>query len=297
MDFYISWSHSDAIFSDYFNDCSMLISAIPSNKNFTKKFNTLPSKLIFDCGALFYARNPGKFKLENVLDIQLSMVETVPSSIPITLVHLDEPLLHKNTLSEKYSSVERTIFNAYEYINLIQQKNYPNNVSLMGVIQGYDISSTLYCIHELRKLGYKKFGLGSMLSRGVNEQIGYINEVSKEVGPENLHVFGVTGVKQIKEMSKLKIASFDSSRPTMVAAYHQVFYSNPFRTLLISESKITKTQERIFKPLNCDCPVCKIQPKDILNLSHRKYTKIRSVHNYYHLVKTIKEIQMKEGVY
>jgi 7-cyano-7-deazaguanine tRNA-ribosyltransferase len=297
MDFYISWSHSDAIFSDYFSDCCMLISAVPQNKNFIIKFDNLPSKLIFDSGALFYARNPGKYKLENVLDIQLGMVETVPSNIPITLVHLDEPLLHKNTLSEKYSSVERTIFNAYEYINLITKKKYPINVSLMGVIQGYDISSSIYCIHELRKLGYKKFGLGSMLSRGVTEQIKFISEVSKEVGPENLHVFGVTGIKQIQEMARLNIASFDSSRPTMVAAFHQVFYSNPFRTLLISESKVTKPQERIFTPLNCDCPVCKVNAEDILNLSHRKYTKIRSIHNYFHLVKTIDEIQMKKGVY
>jgi 7-cyano-7-deazaguanine tRNA-ribosyltransferase len=275
----------------------MLISAVPQNKNFASKFKVFPQKLIFDCGALFYSRNPLIFRLESILDTQLSMVKTVPNSIPITLVHLDEPLLNKTSLSEKYSSVERTIFNAYEYINLIAKRNFPDNVSLMGVIQGYDSSSTMYCIQELRRLGYKKFGLGSMLSRGVSEQIKYIRMVSEEVGPENLHVFGVTGIRALQEMAKLNVASFDSSRPTMVAAFHQVFYSNPFRTYLVSESKVTKVQERISEPLFCSCPICKVQPEDILNLSHRKYTKLRSVHNYYHLNNTIKEIQIQKGVY
>ncbi|MEH7386759.1 tRNA-guanine transglycosylase [Bacillus sp. JJ1521] len=296
MDFYISWSHSDAIFCEYFDNCCMLISAIPDNKNGIKRFRKKPKKLIIDSGALFYSKNPGKFKLRDILDTQFYIIDSAPQDIPIQLVHLDEPLLDKPTLSDKFSAVEKTLFNAYEYVNLLQKYDLPPNVSLMGVIQGYDFPSITFSIHELKKLGFKRFGLGSMLARNPVEQVRYIKFVAQQVGSENLHIFGVTGINQMREMAKIKMASFDSSRPTMVAAFHQIFYSNPFRTLLISKSNVTRTQERIDKPLDCECPACIENPEDILNISHRDYMKLRSVHNYYHLAKTIEEIKQSEGV-
>lgn len=296
MDFYISWSHSDAIFCDYFPNCCMLISSIPDNKYSVKKFKKNPKKLIIDSGALFYSKNPGKYKLRDILETQLYILESSPKEIPIQLVHLDEPLLNKQTLSDKYSSVEKTLFNAYEYIHLIKQYNLPSNVTLMGVIQGFDLPSITYSIHELKKMGYTFFGVGSMLARSPSEQILYMKFVTDIIGPKNVHIFGVTGINQMVEMAKLNIASFDSSRPTMVAAFHQVMYSDPFRTYLISESNVNRTQERIATPLECNCPACKENPKDILNISHRKFMKLRSIHNYYHLSKTIDYIKNSEGV-
>jgi 7-cyano-7-deazaguanine tRNA-ribosyltransferase len=293
VDFYISWSHSDAVFCDYYDECCMLISAVPENKNGIKKFNRKPKKLIIDSGALYYSKNPGKYKLKDILDIQKFIIDSTPSDIPIQLVHLDEPLLNKVTLSEKFSSIEKTIFNAYEYLNLIDQSRLPSNVTLMGVIQGYDMPSTKYCLHELRRIGYKNFGLGSMLARNSEEQIQYMRFVSEIVGSDNLHIFGVTGIQQINEMARLKITSFDSSRPTMVAAFHQIIYSSPFRIYLISHSEVKRSQQRISKPLFCECPICIKKPDDILNTSHRDYMKLRSVHNYYHLSKTIDEIKRR----
>ncbi|MEH7255608.1 queuine tRNA-ribosyltransferase [Neobacillus niacini] len=296
MDFYISWSHSDAIFCDYFDECCMLISAVPDNKYGIKKFKKKPKKLIIDSGALFYSKNPGKYKLRDILEIQKFIIDSAPPDIPIKLVHLDEPLLNKNTLSEKFSSVEKTLFNAYEYVNLLDKSKLPENVSLMGVIQGFDIPSTKYCIYELKKMGFKNFGLGSMLVRNPEEQVRYMKSVAEIIGPEHLHIFGVTGIQQMKEMAKLKILSFDSSRPTMVAAFHQIFYSNPFRTYVISQSNVKRKKLVISKPLYCQCPVCMKEPTDILNISHRDYMKLRSIHNYYHLGKTIDEIKISEGV-
>ncbi|MGG3471324.1 queuine tRNA-ribosyltransferase [Neobacillus pocheonensis] len=296
MDFYISWSHSDAIFCDYFDECCMLISAVPDNKHGLKKFKKKPQKLIIDSGALFYSKNPGKYKLRDILEIQKYIIDSAPSDIPIKLVHLDEPLLNKKTLSDKYSSVEKTLFNAYEYVNCMSKSNLPNNVSLMGVIQGFDMPSTKYCIHELKKMGYQNFGLGSMLARSPVEQIKYMKSVIEIVGPEHLHIFGVTGIQQIKEMARFNILSFDSSRPTMVAAFHQIIYSKPFRTYVISQSNVKRRTLLISKPLFCKCPVCLKHPEDILNISHRDYMKLRSIHNYYHLAKTIDEIKVNEGV-
>jgi 7-cyano-7-deazaguanine tRNA-ribosyltransferase len=291
LDFYISWSHSDAIFSDYFDSCPMLVSAIPDNKHALKRFSNFPSKLIIDSGALYYSKNQRVKNLKEIMETQMFLIDSIPDTIPIKIVHLDEPLVQKHTLSEKYDSVERTLFNALEHMKLFSSLKSTENVSMIGVIQGYDFPSIQYSIHELKKMGYKNFGLGSLLNKSAKEQIKYIKYVTELVGPENLHIFGVTGIEQIKHMAKLKISSFDSSRPTMVAAFFQVFYSEPFRTFLISTSKINRSQRRIEKPLECNCPICIENPYEILNTSHRTYMKKRSVHNYYHLVKTIEKIK------
>jgi 7-cyano-7-deazaguanine tRNA-ribosyltransferase len=296
MDFYISWSHSDAIFCDYFNECCMLISAVPDNKYGIKKFKRKPKKLIIDSGALFYSKKPGQYKLRDVLEIQKNIIDSASPDIPIQLVHLDEPLLNKKTLSEKFSSVEKTLFNAFEYLSLMNETNLPKNVTLMGVIQGFDMPSTIYCIHELKKMGYENFGLGSMLARSPLEQVHYMKSVVEIVGSENLHIFGVTGIQQIKEMAKMNICSFDSSRPTMVAAFQQIFYSNPFRTYIISQSKVKRKGKMISTPLPCLCPICLTEPENIMNTTHRHFMKLRSIHNYYHLAKTINEIKISEGV-
>ena len=295
LDFYISWSHSDAVFCNYFDRCPMLISAVPDNKYAFKKFKKSPEKLIIDSGALYYAKQSSKRYLRHIFDIQRYIIESAPVNLPINIVHLDDPLLNKNTLSEKYEAVERTLFNANEHMNLFKREGFPDNVSIMGVIQGYDFPSIRYSIFELKKMGYTNFGIGSMLSRNASDQIDYIKYLSQSLSPENLHVFGVTGIPQMKVMSELKIKSFDSSRPTMSAAFFQVMYSNPFRTYLISGSKVGRSQPKLEKALSCLCPVCLDNPEDIINMSNRKYMKLRSIHNYYHLMKTIEQIKRKSG--
>ncbi|MEC1071405.1 queuine tRNA-ribosyltransferase [Priestia megaterium] len=296
MDFYISWSHSDAIFSHYFEDCPMLISAAPKNKHAFKRVDKYPNKLIIDSGALYYSKQKRNYNVKKIMDNQLSIIDSLPEDLPIKVVHLDEPLINKNSLSEKYESVERTLFNAYEHLRLFDMIKIPKNVSMIGVIQGYDFPSIQYSIHELKKMGYTHFGLGSLLNKSAKEQINYIRYASDIVGSENLHVFGVTGIEQIREMAKLKISSFDSSRPTMAAVFFQIMYSNPFRTYVISTSSVDRSQIRIVEPLDCECPVCLENPQDLLNMSHRKYTQKRSVHNYYHLLNTIHKIKLEEGL-
>jgi len=297
LDFYVSWSHSDALYSDYFESCPLLISAISRNTYSLKRFKKVPLKLIIDSGAVFYAKKNLKYKVKDIFEEQLKLAMPLLNKCPITLVHADEPLLNKKTVSEKFDAVQKTIVNAQEYMNLAKRNSIvqENKLSIMGVIQGYDLPSLRFSIFELQKLGYVKFGIGSLLGKSVDVQIELIKFASELVGAENLHVFGVTGIPQIKEMKNMKIASFDSSRPTKAAIYHQVFYSDPFQTFVIDQSKIDKRQgQRLDAPLACDCPICKINQNDIFNISHRKYTLLRSIHNYYHFSKTINRIIHEE---
>ncbi|MDO7905345.1 queuine tRNA-ribosyltransferase [Paenibacillus sp. JX-17] len=296
MDFYISWSHSDANFIDYFPDCFMLVSAVPDNRGSLRRFQKKPRKLLVDCGSVYYVKQKERPSLKEVYDIQASIYDGCPVSTEVTLVHFDEPMLYKETLSQKYYSMERTLFNANEYITLINSFK-DERLSCMGVIQGFDEASIIYSAFELQKMGYKKFGIGSLLKKNLSEQIAIIKLASNIVGASNLHVFGVTGLLPIKTMIDLGIASCDSTRPTMAAAFYQVFYSNPFRTFYLAESHAKPSSpNRLESPLPCLCPICKNNANEILIPSPREYMRLRSVHNYFHLTEEINEMKRNKGV-
>lgn len=287
MRFYVGWSHSDALFSDYFSDCPTLVSALPDNRGTLKRFNRKPSDLIIDCGAVYHSKQKQKPTLKSVFEIQVSMIDECTNDCSITLVHYDEPMINKSTLSEMFHALEKNLYNAYEYQRVVSDRRFGANISTMGVIQGFDKASIHFSANELKKMGYKKFGIGSLLTKGHVKQIQFIKYAIECVGAENLHVFGVTGLPQMAAMMRMGISSFDSTRPTMAAAYFQVFYSNPFRTFFLSESRAKPHSPRISEPLLCDCPVCQVNPKVILKSSPREYMQLRSIHNYYHLIRTI----------
>lgn len=296
MEFYVSWSHSDALYTDYFPDSPILISALPDNRWALKRFNSKPKKLIIDCGSVFYVRQRKRPMVKDIFELQRSFIEESEQGCDITLVHFDEPMLNKKTLSERYQAMERTLFNAYEYLQLVRQSELDKSINCMGVIQGYDRESIRYSAFELKRIGYSKFGIGSLLAKGHNKQVELIQYAIEVVGASNLHVFGVTGITQMSAMIDMGVKSIDSSRPTMAAAFFQVFYSNPFRTYYLSDSRAKPTADnRISNPLPCDCPVCLNQKSEILIPSPREYMRLRSIHNYYHLVRALENMKSKRG--
>lgn len=294
LDFYVGWSHSDAFFCDFFPNCPILISAIPDNRGTLKRFKHKPKKLILDCGSVFYVKQKSRPPLKDIFSIQISLLEDCEADTNVQLVHFDEPMLNKTTLSDRYKAMERTLFNAYEYLNLFTLANLQKSVQPMGVIQGYDKASIEFSAYELTKMGYKKFGIGSLLTKHYTRQIEMIQYAADIVGPLNLHVFGVTGIPQMRAMVEMGVCSFDSTRPTMAAAFFQVFYSRPFRTFFLSESRAKLTSPRLSSPLPCECPVCTENAYDILIPSPRNYMKLRSIHNYYHLMVAFSDILLEK---
>lgn len=295
MKFYVGWSHSDAMYSDIFEGCPMLISAVPENNRPLRRFRVQPRSLIVDSGALYY-NAPGKAqKLRDIFNRQLEVIQDASPETDISLVHVDKPMLNQNSLSARYAAMEKTLYNAYEYLGLFRKSSLSNRVKALGVVQGFDRASLRFAALELLKMGYENFGVGSLIGRNVEEQMDFVEQVAEIVGADRLHVFGVTGIPQIRRMAELRVASFDSTRPTMVAAYYQVFYSNPFRTYVLSASKVANRNRTISEPLPCECPVCEKNSDGLLIPSPRVYMKMRSIHNYYHFVKTIEEILAERG--
>ncbi|WP_149847117.1 queuine tRNA-ribosyltransferase [Paenibacillus sp. 37] len=294
MHFYVGWSHSDAIFTDYFPDCSILVSAVPDNKGKIHRLKLKPKKIIMDCGSVYYVKQKSRPILKDIFNIQVSFLEN-SNPQEAYLVHFDEPMFNKKTLSERYMAMEKTLFNAYEYLSLFSSKRFPRHIQPMGVIQGYDQASIEFSAYELIRYGYTTFGIGSLLAQNQKKQIEMINYASNIVGASNLHVFGVTGIPQMEAMVELGVKSFDSTRPTMAAAFFQVFYSRPFKTFFISKSHAKLSSPRLSEPLPCDCPVCLENASNLFIPSPRDHMRLRSIHNYYHLNIVLNDLIIKKN--
>lgn len=293
MKFYISWSHSDPIYSDYFENCNMLVSPTGVNGffNFGKWVNQ-PKNIIIDSGAYSYLNSGGKPATQkDVFCKQLRIAEGLKTKALIC--HLDHPINPKNNdQTSAFHAVERTLGNAYEFMNLYKtSKIYQSHrIEPMATIQGADYESITFCANELKRIGYNNFGLGSLAPLyNPLEIFKRINYASDIVGAENLHVFGISRIDLAKELFLLKIRSIDSTRPMKAAVHNTVFYSSPFRSYSISGAHKGR-YKKLYKTLDCRCPVCKTNTEQILKVGSNKYTKARAIHNYYHLVRQLKSI-------
>ncbi len=288
MIFYISWSHSDPVYCDYFSNCSMLISPSGVNSSFKiSNWPNQPQRVILDSGAYYYLNydgppvNQGEVFRKQLRIIRGIQVETI-------LCHLDHPINPRNsTQVPVFQAMERTLGNACEFLELYQRHKLHKNplFKLLAVIQGVDHNSIKYCAGELKRMGYELFGLGSLAPLfNPTEIVERIKVAAEAVGGENLHIFGISRIDVIAQLNKLGIRSMDSTRP-MKAAYHNaVFYSNPFRIYGIGGSQNENRYKMILKqPLPCPCPTCTNTPELLLKTGSRKYTKARALHNYYHL--------------
>jgi len=288
MDFYISWSRSDPIFSNYFVNCKVLISPSNTLRSFNLgKWTNQPDKVIIDSSAFYYMFGRSAPPPKEIFKEQVRIIKG--HKCLVTLCPFDYPISpgSGNTLNT-FSAIEKTLGNAYEFLELYEKEELYNNpqIDSMGVIQGTDKSSIQFCVNELQRMGFKKFGLGSLAALYSPEEIlRRVSFAADVAGVDRLHVFGISRLDVISQLKQLNIESIDSTRPTKAAIYNAIFYSNPFRTYGIKGSRNADKYSRILSiPLPCQCPTCKENPEMLLVTEGKKAINARAVHNYYHLV-------------
>jgi len=293
MKFYISWTKSDPVYSNYLSKTNILIS--PSNLSTStgviKKWKQKPSQLIVDSGAYYFINKKKDFPLQReIFKKQLQIIKD--TNVPCIICHLDRPISYNSkTHSNSYLAIEKTLNNAYEFLSLYYKYGLDKNENIksLGVIQGTTKDSIQFCAKELRNLEFDYFGLGSLANLYSKDKIlSRIKYTTEVIFGNRLHLFGISRMDLEETFSKYNIRSIDSSRPAFAAIYRKVFYSNPFRTYGIITAKNSKNLTKVInEPLKCNCPVCKVNPKLLMNPDSSKGVKARTLHNYYHLLKSI----------
>lgn len=297
MHFFVSWSHSDPIYSDYFNDCNILISTSGVSSSFNLgSWPNKPKRIIIDSGAYYYINNSEyRATQKSIFFKQKNIIKNV--QLEAVICHLDHPISPK--MSDQvttFLSIEKTLGNAYEFLKLF--KHYLADThgltKPLAVIQGTDENSIKFCASELKGMGYKLFGLGSLAALyNPVEIVNRIEAAAQVVSGENLHIFGISRLDIIKQLKAIKIRSVDSSRPIKAAIHNAVFYSKPFRVYGIKGAKNDNSYSNLLsKPLPCPCPVCQSNLNLLIKTGNNKTTKARALHNYFHLVRQIESISL-----
>lgn len=248
-----------------------------------------PQKLIVDSRAFYYLLHANKLPSQKtVFEQQMRIIQDIDTTT--YLCHLDQPITPGTTSqSSTYLMVEKTLANAYDFIELYHKANLDKNsyIEPMGVIQGIDKLSIQFCAKELLRIGFKTFGLGSLAKLyNPSEILDRVTAACDVVGEDCLHLFGISRLDIIKELKHLKISSLDSTRPMMAAIYNGLFYSHPFRTYGIQTARNSSSYSEILnQPIPCECPICQSDPYLLMEPGKKKSVNARAVHNYYHLIK------------
>lgn len=290
MRFYVSWYPGDPWYPRYDDDCAMLVSITSVSQIWTlDRYATKPRYLMLDSGGYRYATAPGERpNPSEAFDRQMRVLEAYDGEAVVCA--LDYPVLDPDAGSnERDRCIDQTVAYAYEFKSLLEESRPREDVAGMAIVQGYDVSSMVYCAHRLGEIGFPLYGVGSLAplrhKEEILERVGAVQEV---LGPE-LHVFGVSAVDTVAALADLGVSSVDSSRPAKAAMYNQVFYSRPFRRFSVAESQdrtgvSLPASRRLSEALPCTCPVCAGRSNPgILKLGSRRHVALRTLHNYWHL--------------
>lgn len=291
MDFYVSWYLGDPLYPSYDPECALLVSITSVARDWTiHQLPVLPQKLLIDSGGYRFAIAPREaLSPAQVLQRQMTLLNGAP--IPTIICARDYPILDKSlTSAEKDQSITQTIAYAYELKSLLHRQGIADQITPMAVVQGYDTDSLVYCAQELKSIGFPLYGLGSLAELRQHHLImERIRTVAEVIGADRLHIFGVSVVQTVQALQKMGIHSIDSSRPAKAAAYNEILYSHPYRRYGILEPSPTPMKgrfpihRRLTQPLPCVCPVCKVDPEQIMIVGKRANIRSRALHNYYHL--------------
>ena len=294
--FYVSWYLGDPVYPAYTRDCSLLLSPTSLSRQWTlRDLSALPARLILDSGGFRYHRSGEKAPTAHeLLERQLSILGD--TGIPTLLCPLDSPIGWSSVgIVDTDLKIANTLAHASELQRLIQGLRLPSNVEPLGIVQGYDGASLRYCTQELRNLGYRRFGIGSLArvpdSREIARRIAAVFDVAQTP----LHLFGIGSPNVVQHLNPEWLASVDSSRPAKAAACNEIFYSRPFRRCGImngdgvSISKLP-VHRCLAEPLDCMCPICEKDPAAVLRVGRRDHIRSRAVHNYFHLQRAIEDL-------
>jgi tRNA-guanine family transglycosylase len=294
MKYFASWTHSDPLYQDFLPDTCLLVSPPSVNQAWQAvTWPVMPAALIIDSGAFQYHKEGRTLPPDVVLARQLHM--SAGLSLPISICHLDVPMLGTRNILELDRRITRNLEQARWLMQYIVTHGLPAHVTPIGVIQGYT-PERIYLVGQiLAEMGYTSFALGSlagMVASSRDELLRRVEAALEAVGP-NLHVLGVSSTTVLPQLVRAGVASIDSGAPIHEAWRGGLFYSRPFRRYKLASPHFQEWRrtysfaEILTDPLPCDCPVCQENPEHIFQLKGKRFINLRAVHNYYHILRDL----------
>lgn len=291
--FFCSWTRVDPEFQLYDDEASILLSPSILAKSWDiRKWSKLPSTLYIDSG--IYTDQKSRPSVESILESQVRITQNTPD-IPVYYSHPDILLLKGLDQETLIHSLNENLERAAEYLTLFYQRRI-NGVPV-GVIHGLD-PETIYLTHQrLVDLGYEYFAIGSLSVRITHHRSMVIDllQFILDSGIKPLHVLGLT-LPLIDEFEPGSFASFDTAAAIKLAHNGSVLYRAPIRRYILRPNAYNNLRANVYsfrtpleEPLECDCPVCRVDSEQLVGDNNSIVRVNRSIHNYFMLKRETEE--------
>lgn len=167
--------------------------------------------------------------------------------------------------------------------------------ALFGIVQGSEFKDLRQeSARYINSLGFDGFGIGGDLWRqkgGTNKVLGWITPLLDEKKPR--HMLGVGYLKNIEDLIKAGIDTFDCTVPTHYARRGIAFTSEG--RLNLHQMKFMKKHEPLDK--NCICEVCLHYKKDyichLLKAGELTALKLLTFHNLWYFNSFVEDLRQK----
>lgn len=291
--FFCSWTRVDPEFQLYDEEANILLSpTILSNNWDISRWSKLPASLYVDSG--IYSDRSSRPSVESILDSQVRISKNI-KSIPVYYSHPDILLFKGFAQSIIIDSLNENLKRAEDYIKLFRVKNISGIP--VGVIHGLDPETIYMTYLRLIKLGYQYFAIGSLSVRITHNRqlvIGLLQFIL-DSGINPVHVLGLT-LPLINEFDPGSFASFDTSAPIKLAHNGSVLYRSPLRRCILRPNAFNHLRANVYsfrtaleEPLDCDCPVCRVDSEQLIGDNNARVRVNRSLHNYFMLKREVEE--------
>ena len=182
------------------------------------RLNNKPLETMGDCGAFAYVSEEVppvtveevvEFYNECDFDMGVSVDHVIPGYQPNNAKGIPEWVKRQ----------EITLELAQDFLQL--NKKWKCRFLPIGVAQGWSPKSYAHSVTLLQKMGYRRIGLGGMVSLKTNDIVNCLEEINGVRNSETrFHLFGVTRCDQVKKFGQFGVSSFDSTSPLRQAFKH-----------------------------------------------------------------------------
>ncbi len=197
---------------------------------------------------------------------------------------------------ELQSRLALTINNAERCLELHERYSYP--FTLLGVVQGWDVTSYRLCAKALLKLGFTYLAIAGQRKLSlIKDAIDAVSEEAHQLGKKiNIHVLGTGNPKILEFYIQKGITSFDSStwlRKAWLSEKHNYFLVNgkhydAYRATRVGLGKFDVNKLKWDIEINCSCYFCRSLGQQILLFRGHERNTRRGFHNICQYVQLLK---------
>lgn len=285
--FYISWTKLEPEFQQYDTSCNILLSPSLLRGGWNcRMWEHLPKRLMIDSG-VYTAQ--GKLHTSEVLHSQRKLAEGSDEIAEVFFPHADQIIPPGLTFAEEQAAIRENMKRAHRYLREFRAAGLQGTP--VGVIHAFDEESMYYCYRTLSSMGYRSFGIGSLSVRSKKSKtsVKQVLETAINLGIGPLHIFGIT-LPFYTEDPGPGIISFDTSTPIRMAYNGSILYHGPLRRYILRPEGYQKERAHQFafntilhEPKPCSCPVCSVDPLQLISGSESEKKRNRMIHNYFQL--------------